>query len=286
MKIGIDSYCYHRLFGEVYPDQEKPEQLKTVDDFLEFAHKLDVDGVSLETCFLPSLEDDYLKDLGQKIKSYGFDTVFAWGHPNGLERGLNPDAFADMKRMIPKTRLMGTDIMRITGSAFDWRFENHREQIERLIPMYKEAVKIAESYGVKIAVENHIDFRADEMLEMVQAVNSPNFGINCDTGNFLRLLDDPIEGMKKLAPYVLSTHIKDLVVNPEAKVNDWYFFSGVPVGQGMVDNMTLAEILSQNGYTGFLAVEIDHPVREWMNREDEAIARSIEKLKMIGKAYK
>ena len=26
MKIGIDSYCYHRLFGEVYDMQEKPER--------------------------------------------------------------------------------------------------------------------------------------------------------------------------------------------------------------------------------------------------------------------
>lgn len=64
MKIGIDSYCYHRLFGEVYDMQEKPEKLKTVDDFLDMAKRLDVDGVSLETCFLPSLDDGYLRDLG------------------------------------------------------------------------------------------------------------------------------------------------------------------------------------------------------------------------------
>lgn len=37
MKVGIDSYCFHRFFGEVYDFQEKPEKLKTVDDFLEFA---------------------------------------------------------------------------------------------------------------------------------------------------------------------------------------------------------------------------------------------------------
>src|SRR5512133_817048 len=80
MKIGIDSYCYHRLFGEVYDFQEKPEKLKTVDDFLDLAKRLDVDGVSLETCFLPSLDDGYIKDLGDKIKAFGFDTVFAWGH--------------------------------------------------------------------------------------------------------------------------------------------------------------------------------------------------------------
>lgn len=66
----------------------------------------------------------------------------------------------------------------------------------RLIPMYKEATKIAEDNGVKLAAENHIDFTSDEMLEMIEAVDSPNFGINFDTGNFLRLLDDPVAGME------------------------------------------------------------------------------------------
>ena len=286
MKIGIDSYCYHRWFGEVYDMQEKPQKTKTVDDFLALAKRLDVDGVSLETCFLPSLDDGYLTELGAKIKDFGFDTVFAWGHPNGLERGLNPEAFEEMKSLIPKARKMGTDVMRVTGSAFDWRHENHRDHIARLVPMYKEAAKIAEDNGVKIAAENHIDFTADEMLEMIQAVNSPNFGINFDTGNFLRLLDDPIAGMEKLAPYVFSTHIKDLVMHPTAKPTDWYFFCGVPVGFGLVNNEKLAELLSNANYKGFLAVEIDCPAPQWMNMEDEAIAVSVANLKKIGAKYK
>jgi sugar phosphate isomerase/epimerase len=286
MKIGIDSYCYHRLFGEAYDFQEKPEKLKTVDDFLDLANRLEVDGVSLETCFLPSLDDAYLKDLGDKIKDYGFDTVFAWGHPNGLERGLNPEAFEEMKSLIPKTRLLGTDVMRVTGSAFDWRHENHRDHIARLVPMYKEAVKIAEDHGVRLAAENHIDYTADEMLEMIEAVDSPNFGINFDTGNFLRLLDDPIAGMEKLAPYVFSTHIKDLVMHPTARPNDWYFFCGVPVGFGLIDNFKLAELLHKAGYKGFLAVEIDAPAPQWLNMEDEAIAVSVHNLKKIAAAFK
>ena len=284
MKIGIDSYCYHRLFGEVYDMQETPEKYKTVDDLLELGKRLGVDGISLETCFLPSLDDGYLKELGAKLKEYGFDTVFAWGHPNGLERGLNPEAFEEMKRLIPKTTLLGTDVMRITGSAFDWRHENHRDHIERLVPMYKEATKIAEDCGVRLAAENHIDYTSDEMLEMIQAVDSPNFGINFDTGNFLRLLDDPIKGMEKLAPYVFSTHIKDLVMHPTARPDDWYFFCGVPVGMGLVDNLKLAQILKENNYQGFLAVEIDAPAPQWLNMEDEAIAVSVFNLKKIAKA--
>ncbi len=286
MKVGIDSYCYHRLFGEVYDFQERPATLKTVDDFLSFAKELDVDGVSLETCFLPSLEDGYLKELGAKIKEMGFDAVFAWGHPNGLERGLNQEAFEEMKTLIPKTRLLNTDVMRITGSAFDWRHENHRDHIARLVPQYKEAVKIAEDHGIKLAAENHIDFTSDEMLEIIEKVGSPNFGVNFDTGNFLRLLDDPVAGMEKLAPYVFSTHIKDLKLHPTARPTDWYFFCGVPVGFGMVDNLKVAELLSKAGYKGFLAVEIDAPAPEWLGMEQEAISISVKNLKKIGAQFK
>ena len=75
-------------------------------------------------------------------------------------------------------------------------------------------------------------------------------------------------------------------MNPLAKPTDWYFFSGVPVGFGLIDNDKLAQILSENGYTGFLAVEIDHPMPEWNNMEDEAIAVSVYNLKKIGAKYK
>jgi len=46
MKIGIDSYCYHRFFGEVYPQQKAPRPM-SLEDFLRRARELEVDGVSL-----------------------------------------------------------------------------------------------------------------------------------------------------------------------------------------------------------------------------------------------
>ena len=67
--------------------------------------------------------------------------------------------------------------MRITPRlGVDWRHENHRDHIARLIPMYKEDDEDREDNGVKLAAENHIDFTSDEMLEMIEAVDSPNLG--------------------------------------------------------------------------------------------------------------
>ena len=54
MKIGIDSYCYHRFFGEVYDEQVKPPKDMTLEGFIERAKELEVDGVSLEACFIPT----------------------------------------------------------------------------------------------------------------------------------------------------------------------------------------------------------------------------------------
>ena len=282
MKVGIDSYCYHRFFGEVYPDQDKPEKLMTMKDFLDRAKDLKVDGVSLETCFIERIDKSYLEELKAMLDEYGFDRVWAWGHPDGLERGLNPKAFQEMKDLIPHAKTIGADVMRVVGSSLMFRHENHKEQVDRLVVQFKEAVKIAEEYGVKLAVENHIDFTADEMLTMIEGVGSPNFGINFDTGNFLRLLDDPIRGMELLAKYTFAVHLKDLYVNPkEAKPTDWFYFSGVPVGQGLIDNQTLVNILSKTNFTGFLAVEMDHPHFDWRGREEEAIALSVEGMKKL-----
>jgi sugar phosphate isomerase/epimerase len=287
MKIGIDSYCYHRFFGEVYPDQDAPQKKMTMEDFLKRAKELDVDGVSLESCFLPSFDEAYLKDLKAQLDEYKFDRVFAWGHPDGLERGQNPDAFKEMKECIPRAKMIGADVMRVTGSSLMFRLEPHAPQIEALTKQFREAVRIAEDYGIKMAVENHIDYTADEIMQLLENVDSSNFGVNFDTGNFLRLLDDPIRGMEILAPHVLAVHLKDLQGNmAEAKPNDWFFFSGVPVGQGLIDNQTLANILNKQNFTGFLAVEIDHPHIDWRGREDEAVELSVKGLKKIVSSLK
>jgi sugar phosphate isomerase/epimerase len=66
-----------------------------------------------------------------------------------------------------------------------------------------------------------------------------------------------------------------------ASPTDWFFFAGVPVGQGLIDNETLAALLRKADFKGFLAVEIDHPHTDWTEREDEAVALSITELKRI-----
>ncbi len=285
MKVGIDSYCYHRFFGEVYPEQVSPPKEITLESFLKRAKELDVDGVSLESCFMPRFDDAYLSEVKGMLDDLGMDRVFAWGHPDGLEGGKNEKMFDEMVQGIGYARQIGARVMRVVGSSHEFRFEPHEPQIARLSRMFGEAAKVAEKNNIKMAVENHLDFNSGEMLTILKNVNSPYLGINFDTGNFVRVLDDPVQAMEKLYTYVYATHIKDLKIQRGVPVNAWYFFSCTPIGDGgIVDNQKLAQILEDNGYEGFLAVEIDFLHPDYRNDEDKAVADSITELKRIARA--
>jgi sugar phosphate isomerase/epimerase len=281
MKIGIDSYCYHRFFGEVYPQQTDPGRSMTIEQFLGRAHELGVDGVSLESCFLPRLDAEHLKDLRQMLDEYNFDRVYAWGHPDGLEGGSNRDAYREMVDSFENASRIGAKVMRVVGSSLRFRDQPHEPQLERLRTMFQEAVKVAEDHGIRVAVENHIDFTSTEMLELLDGVGSPYLGINFDTGNFLRLLDDPIQAMDKLASHVYAAHIKDLKVQRGVPANEWYFFSSTPLGEGIVDHSKLIKKLDETNFDGLLAVEIDFLHPDYNNDEDGVVAQSIQELRRL-----
>ena len=84
--------------------------------------------------------------------------------------------------------------------------------------------------------------------------------------------------------YTLAAHIKDLKVNPQAAVNDWYFFSTAPVGDGFIDNLLLARLLKKAGYEGFLAMELDFLHPDYNEDEDAAVAQSVTVLRQIAAA--
>ncbi|HEX4773453.1 MAG TPA: sugar phosphate isomerase/epimerase family protein [Bryobacteraceae bacterium] len=281
MKIGIDSYCFHRFFGEVYPHQRPPNESMTLEAFIAFAASLGIDGVSLESCFLPSFSSSYLASIKSLLDEHQLDRVYAWGHPDGLEGGTNETAYDDMIRSFDRAAAIGAQVMRVVGSSLRFRNEPHGPQLERLRQMFRKAVRIAEQYDIRMAVENHIDFTGQEMLSLLRSVDSPFLGINFDTGNFVRLLDDPVQAMDALAPYTYATHIKDLKVQRGIPANEWYFFSSAPVGDGVVDNASLIEKLRRSGFSGILAVEIDSLHPDYGDNEFAAVTDSVAELRRL-----
>jgi len=278
MKIAIDSYCYHRYFGEVYPDlQTDPGKRMTVWDFLKRARKHGVDGVSLESCFLPSFDEPFLDRLKDTLDEQGFERVWAWGHPNGLRSGEDRAAAKDLVQHIQHAARIGVRVMRIVGGSRRTRPASWAVHKRRLGAMLKGLLGPAEKHGVVLAIENHIDMVADEIIDLVTTVNSPWLGICLDTGNNLRMFEDPLVVAERLAPFAKATHVKDIGVRP-GNPRDYSFWPSVPIGEGLVDIRKVIQFLKKAGYDGMLAIEVDF-LRPDYGDEDRAVAKSVKRLR-------
>lgn len=102
------------------------------------------------------------------------------------------------------------------------------------------AKPIAERHGVRLAVENHKDWRADDLLKIIRRADSPNIGVCLDTGNSIALLEEPHEVVEALAPLTFTTHFKDMAV---AEYPQGFLLSEVPLGTGFLDLPRIVKLL-------------------------------------------
>jgi sugar phosphate isomerase/epimerase len=280
MKPAIDSYCYHRYFGEAYAGlQPDAGRRMTVWDFLKRARKFGVAGVSLESCFMPSFDDDFLGRLRDTLDEYGMERVWAWGHPEGLRSGADRAAAADLARHVAYAARIGARVMRIVGGNRRTRPDSWAVHKRRLVPLLKKVLPKAEAHGIVLAIENHIDLLADEIVDLVGGMGSPWLGICLDTGNNLRLHEDPVAVAEKLAPLTRATHIKDIFVQ-RGDPNDFAFWPSVPLGEGLVDLAKVLSFLKRAGYKGLLAIEVDY-LHPGYGEEDRAVRKSVQYLQSL-----
>lgn len=278
VKLAIDSYCYHRYFGEWYAGlQEDPGTRMTVWDFLARARELGVQGVSLESCFLPWQDVAFVERLAATLADLSLEPVWAWGHPNGLGSGGAPQQAAELVANLSVARCIGARVMRICGGSRHTRPASWPEHRDALLSVLRPLLREAESAGVVMAMENHVDLLADEMAELVQALDSPWFGVCLDTANNLRLLEDPLRVVRTLAPYARATHIKDVLSQP-GDPRTFAFWPSVPLGEGAVGIPAVLQVLRESGYRGLLAIEIDY-LHPRYGSEDAAVAASVDYLR-------
>jgi sugar phosphate isomerase/epimerase len=101
------------------------------------------------------------------------------------------------------------------------------------------AEPVAAKHGVKLALENHKDWQVDEQITILKKLSSEHVGINLDTGNNISLLENPMEVVEALAPFSITTHLKDMAVE---ETQDGFLLAEVPLGEGFLDIPEVIEI--------------------------------------------
>ncbi len=257
MRVGIDSYSYHRYFGEVRQGEADPGIRWTVWRFLDRAVELGVDGVSLETCYLP-LEDRGFRDrFASYLDGTGLDRVLAWGHPGGLEMGTSDRQLQDLIDLIEVAVRMQVLLVRIVVGTFThWRSEPPARSVERLVPRVREACRHAEDQGIRLAIETHTALPVGALAELVERVDAPNLGIVLDTANVVRVGSDLIEATRLLGGMTDMVHMKDLALE-DADIGDpggWWPCRSL--GRGDLDLAGVLAELRAVDFAGLVCVEL------------------------------
>ncbi len=132
---------------------------------------------------------------------------------------------------------LGTRRYESFPSIADWR--RHVESSERSL---EAALPLLEKYKIPMGLENHKDWTVDEMLALLKKYGSEYLGVCLDFGNNIALLDDPAQAVERLAPYVVTTHLKNMAVEPAA---DGFLMSEVLLSEGYLDLPRLMNIVRQ-----------------------------------------
>jgi sugar phosphate isomerase/epimerase len=263
MQVGIDSYSYHRRYGEARageaPSRHAPWPL-VPEPVLRHAVEVGADAVFLETCYLPAPETIGAATLAPATDA-GVRVGFSWGHPwpsgafHGLDGGRSPGAEVDLRRWIDTCQRLGHDLLRITaGSPASRGDEPADVLVDRLIAPIRRAADYAGERGVRLGIENHGDLRVADLLAILERVGRPDvLGITLDNVNLIRVGDDMADGTRALAPHTLLVQLKD---HRAGDPTVWGGPECTVLGEGVADLDGLIDILATAGYDGPVCVEL------------------------------
>ncbi|MFD0693444.1 sugar phosphate isomerase/epimerase family protein [Paenibacillus sp. GCM10027628] len=250
MKIGLETESYHLQFISGRMD---------VFQFIQRTAELGLDGVMLNINpwpglpgwgVLESFDPEYLAKVRNEIRKYGF---FAEIDTRGTDPG-------HLTQVIEAAHLIGADVVRtyVCTDGYDPdKLSRAPQDIAQLVPLLKK-------YRIRLAVENHEEEIADEVIQMIKEVNSPWVGAHCDIGNGMMAWEDPVEAVRKLAPYAFTTHFKDHIIIHDGED---YRVCGVPIGTGNIDTEECFKILVEQSTLTRINVEMCFPYSVSFKRE-------------------
>ncbi|MFQ5732692.1 MAG: sugar phosphate isomerase/epimerase family protein [Planctomycetaceae bacterium] len=255
-RLSLAAYSLRKYMQQNWPAprKRKPNADMTMDDFVDYCAKLNLDGCELTSYYFPKVvTGDYLARL--RIKAL-WNRLDVSGTAIGNDFCL-PDGPARRKQLslcrqwIDYAALMGAPAIRIFAGRVP-KGDTQQAAIARCIAGIDESLKYAATKRVGLALENHGGITATpaQMLRIVQGVKpSPWFGVNFDSGNFRT--DDPYRDLAKIAPYAINAQIKLSVVRRGKREP--------------ADLKKTLRILDEAGYRGWIALEYEErgdPIKE------------------------
>lgn len=254
-RVGVDTYSYHRLLGEVRPGEIPPPGTPwTWRDALDAALLAGADVVAMETCFMGESGALDASELTRGVDSA--EIMLSWGHPYGLEYGISAAAEDDLLSWLGVASIQDHAVMRVVLAHPHLRDEERSwDQVRSSVDAVRRMTRAAEEAGVILAIENHADVTGDQLNWLMEEIASPYLSVCFDIANAVRVGDDPLEAALLLSPHIVAVHAKDI------SDEEWHPRSGpksVPLGHGVLPVGQIVRVVSDSRPQCRFLVEIAH----------------------------
>ncbi len=129
------------------------------------------------------------------------------------------------------------------------------DSLAESIQSLSEMAKIGEAHGVSVCVKAHVGasiYNTPTTLRVMEAIDSPAFGIDMDPSHIHRAGENPAEAIAAVMSRVKHVHIRDCKGmqsgpgKPEVQAN----------GRGDIDLLSFVRVLHEHGYNGALNLEV------------------------------
>ena len=233
-KMGIVVHSYSNRWRS----KVVPKKYKGYSDALwlmEHCGEIGAGGVQIN---IGGWASDFAKEVRDKRESLG---LYLEG---SIRLPKNADELSKFEMDVINAKEAGANVLRtvcLNGRRYEnfttWTdFEKFKKQSVVSLQLVEPTIR---KHKIKLAVENHKDWRATELVSLLRQVDSEWLGVTLDFGNSIALMEDPMDVVNTLAPYVMSTHVKDMAVK---SYEDGFLLSGVPIGTGILDLPEIVKI--------------------------------------------
>ena len=282
MKLGLHTYTLH-LWGlgqnwgiQADPRPKEMNLLQLMDRAVEWG----LDGLHITGCDLETKDDGRLAEVKKAAADRGLYLEYNFS----LDEEFDPRLTDTIERGLEITEKIGADLAKLSldirrprplyGSCF------HPDVMRQLCDVYDEVMAvlpILEKTGIRLALENHTETFADEILWLIHRIDHPLVGACVDTVNSMGVLENPETAVEKLAPYAFSNHFCDHKLDRD---QFGIRFHGVALGDGDIDCFKTYKTIRDHSPTDRITFEIewdmgDDPIEVAREKEMDACLRSI-----------
>lgn len=242
IKLSLNAWSFYM---PLYKHLKGEEGGMSLFELCDECARLDLDAVDPTGYFFPGYPEVPDRKFINSFKRHAFQLgldISGTGIRNDFATSDKVKRAADItlaKQWIEVAAEMGAPVLRVFAGQ---QPEGHtwEETASWMAEALAQCAEYGEQYGVMVGVQNHGDMlkTADEVLKILDMVQSPWLGTIVDTGYFLTA--DPYDDIRRVIPHAVNWQVKELLTDRKGD---------------KISMEKLVRIIRESNYRGYVPIE-------------------------------